>query len=103
MRGTHEHDLNIRVECVRAIAEGNSGRVISREDNVMTIEIPADAAPGLASVWGEGGFSVVFIGQRRRLSHCRIIDMTGRTIVRHQAVVTAFYRYSVDLNIDTLG
>ena len=94
-------DLDARAERVRAIAESNHGRVVDRVGYVMTVEIPADISIALNAVWGEGGFSCLFIGQRTRLSHRRVIDAYGHTIVRHQMVTTAFHRYSVDLAIDT--
>jgi hypothetical protein len=94
-------DLDARAERVRAIAEGNSGTVIKRGGDIMEIEVPADIASGLASILGEDGISIIFVGQRKRLSHCRVIDMNGHTIVRHQMVTTAFYRYEIDLSVDT--
>ena len=35
-------DLEARAERVRAIAEGNHGRVIARDVNSMMIEVPAE-------------------------------------------------------------
>ena len=93
-------DLDARANRARAIAEGNHGRVISRDGDVMTVEMPADIAPSPGAIWSEGGFSYTFAGRRRRISHCRVIDMNGHTIVRHQMVTTAFYRYTIDLTVD---
>jgi hypothetical protein len=94
-------ELDARADRVRAAVEGNFGRVIGRDGNTLRIEVPADIAIGLNSVWREGGFSCIFAGQRTRLSHCRIIDMHGHTVVNHQMVTTAFYRYTIDLTVDT--
>ena len=94
-------DLDARANRARAIAEGNHGRVISRDGDVMTVEVPADISPSPGAIWSEGGFSCTFAGRRRRISHCRVIDMNGHTIVRHQMVTTAFYRYAINLTVDT--
>ena len=94
-------DLDARAERVRAIVEANAGTVIKRVVDIMEIEVPADIASGLASIWGEDGFSIIFVGQRTRLSHCRVIDMNGHTIVRHRMVTTAFHIYTIDLARDT--
>jgi hypothetical protein len=37
-------DLEARAGRVRAVVEGNFGKVIGREGNVMQIELPADIA-----------------------------------------------------------
>src|SRR5262245_17158725 len=94
-------DLVARAARVRLVVQGHHGRVLHRDGDVMTIEVPADVSPGLARIWGEGGFSCIFAGRRRRISHCRVIDMNGHTIVRHQLVTTTFYRYTIDLTVDT--
>jgi hypothetical protein len=97
-----EHDhINARAQRVTDIVNANHGNILSSDGNIMMIEVPADIAPGLGAIWGEGGFSRIFAGQRRRISHCRVIDMNGYTIVRHQMVATAFYRYTIDLVVDT--
>ena len=75
--------------------------MIKREGNIMEIEVPADIASGLATIWGEDGFSSIFVGQRTRLSHCRVIDMNGHTIVRHRMVTTAFSLYTINHARDT--
>jgi hypothetical protein len=94
-------DLEARADRVRAVVEGNHGRVIKREGIVIEIEVPADIAIGLNSIWGEGGFSCIYVGQRTRISHCRVIDMNGHTVVGHQMLTTVFYRFAVDLTVDT--
>jgi len=94
-------DLQARADRVCAVVEGNHGKVLGRDGNTLRIEIPADIAIELNSIWDEDGFSCVFEGQRTRLSHCRVIDTQGHTVVRHQMVTTAFYRYTIDLIADT--
>jgi hypothetical protein len=94
-------DLDAHAQRVTYIATANHGQVLGRVGDVVTLEIPADVSIGLAAVWGQAGFVPIFVGKRTRLSHCRVIDMNGHTIVRHQMVTTAFYRYTVDLSIDT--
>jgi hypothetical protein len=46
-----------RAERIRVIAEdvGHS-HVLSRDDESMVIEVPADMAPGLMVLWGMGNF-----------------------------------------------
>ena len=94
-------DLEDRAARVAAVAEDNYGSVLGRDGDVMIIEVPVDIAPGLGAIWGAGGFSCIFQGQRTRLSHCRVIDMNGHTIVSHQMVTTVFYRFAIDLTVDT--
>jgi hypothetical protein len=94
-------DLDARAQRVTDIVDANHGKVLGRVEDVVTVEVPADVSIGLAAVCGQAGFVPVFFGKRKRLSHCRVIDMNGDTIVRHQMVTTSFHRYTVDLSIDT--
>jgi hypothetical protein len=94
-------EIDARAQRVTDIVNANHGKVLDRVGTVMRIEVPADIAIGLNSIWGERGFSCIFQGQRTRLSHCRVIDTQGRTVVSHQMVTTVFYRYTIDLALDT--
>ena len=49
-------ELTARADRVKAIAESVHGSVIGRSGNTMTIEFPADVAPGIVAAWGMGGF-----------------------------------------------
>jgi hypothetical protein len=42
-------DLEARADRVRAVVEGNHGKVLGRHGNTMRIEIPADIAPELSA------------------------------------------------------
>jgi hypothetical protein len=44
-------DLAARADRVKAIAECVGGKVIDRNGNTVRIEIPADTAPGLVTLW----------------------------------------------------
>jgi hypothetical protein len=91
-------DLEARADRVRAVTEANFGKVISRDGDVMTIEVPADIAPGLATIWGMGRFVAIFIGQTTRPAPRRIITMQDRVVACDDLpVTTAFYRYRIDL------
>jgi hypothetical protein len=61
--------------------EGNFGKVIGREGDVMQIEVPAYVAIGLNSIWGEGRFPTQYVGQLTRLAPRRIADINGNTVV----------------------
>jgi hypothetical protein len=56
-------DLAARADRVKAIVEAVHGKVIKRTSTTMLIQIPADIAPGMATIWGEGGFSAIYSGQ----------------------------------------
>jgi hypothetical protein len=89
-----------RAERVRAIAEDVAhGKVLSREGERMTFEVPADMAPGLASLWGQSSLVPIFIGQDVRLAPRRVVNSHGVIVVCDDApaVTTAFYKYRVDL------
>jgi hypothetical protein len=91
-------DLTDRADRVRAVVEGNHGKVIDCTDDVMTVEIPADIAPGMAAIWGLGGFVPAFTGQTARLAPRRVLDMNSNTIVCDgDLVTTAFYIFDINL------
>jgi hypothetical protein len=69
-------DLSARAERVKAIVQANHGKVIDRTGNIMMVEIPADIAPCMASLWGMGGFAPQFApgaapGRHRALRRSR--------------------------------
>jgi hypothetical protein len=85
-----------RAARVKAIVEGNFGRVAFRSGDKMVVDVPADLAMGLP--WGSAGFVPVFIGQSVELAPRRVTDMNYRTVVcEGDLVTTAFYRYEIDL------
>ncbi|MGJ4888993.1 hypothetical protein ACQR1Y_12405 [Bradyrhizobium sp. HKCCYLRH3099] len=87
-----------RAEQVRRIAELAHGRVVARNDDVMTIEVPADVSIGLHRLWGQGGFAVQFRGQTTRAAPRRVTNTNGQTIVcEGDLVTTAFYTLDVQL------
>jgi hypothetical protein len=91
-------DLAARADRVKAIAEWVHGKVIDRAGTIMTVEIPADVAPGLAGIWGTGGFNPIFRSQDTHLAPRRIVNMRGHTVVcENDMVTTAYYRYEIDL------
>lgn len=91
-------DLKERADRVRAIVEANHGKVIDRTGDIVTVEVPADVAPGMWAIWGMARFNPIFDSQDTRLAPRRITNMHGHTIVcDNDMVTTAFYRYTVDL------
>jgi hypothetical protein len=91
-------NLDTRAERVRQITEGNHGKVLGREGDVMTIEVPADVAIGLNAVWGMGKFSTQFLGCETRLAPRRVFDADHHTVVCHgDMVTTSFYKFHVYL------
>jgi 1-deoxy-D-xylulose 5-phosphate reductoisomerase len=87
----------IRIE-TRAVLGRNHGRVVTREGDVMTIEVPADVAIGLAAIWGEAGINPVFIGCDTRQAERRVFDAKGHTIVcGGDMVTTTMNKYRVYL------
>ena len=95
-------DLDARAQQIKAAVEGHQGTIIKRDGEHLTFEVPADVAPGLAAVWGQSGILPIFQGQRTRLAACRVTDAIGNVIVCPDIrVTTAFFRYNVDLTVDT--
>ena len=74
-------DLDARADRVRAIVEGNFGRVIDRNGDTMVVEVPADVSIGLNCIWGEGGFAAIVRGQFTKLAPRRVIAENGMTVV----------------------
>jgi hypothetical protein len=72
-------DLDAREARLRQIVHVFEGRVIERSGATATIEIPAQAGPGLGGLCGMAGFLPIFKEQQFRVGD------------------GAFYRYSVDL------
>lgn len=79
-------DIEARANRVRAVAESVGGKVLDRNGDAMRIEIPADVAPGLMMLWGEGGFIPIFRHQE----------------FRSGTVSMAYYVYDVGLQPPTL-
>jgi hypothetical protein len=91
-------DLEARADRVRAVVQGHHGKVIRRIGDTIEIEVPADIAIGLSSLWGEGGFLAIYQGQSVRLAPRRVTDMQWNIVVCHgDLVTTPFYRYHIDL------
>ena len=92
-------DTDDRADRVRTVTESNHGRVVSREGDAMMIEVPADIAPALGRLWGEGRYALQFTGQITRLAPRRVADISGQVIVCDgDMVTTAFYRYRAVLS-----
>ncbi|MGJ4928601.1 hypothetical protein ACQR1I_14250 [Bradyrhizobium sp. HKCCYLS2038] len=91
--------MSDRLSRARQIAEGNHGRVVAEDGDAVVVEVPADVAPGLAGIWGQGGFSAQFIGQTTRDAPRRVTNwQTGAVIVcEGDLVTTSFYRYRIGL------
>jgi hypothetical protein len=95
-------DLDARAQHIKAVVEGHQGTIIKCDGEHLIFELPADIAPGLAAVWGQSGILPIFQGQRTRLAACRVTDANGNVIVCPDIpVTTVFFRYNVDLTIDT--
>jgi hypothetical protein len=90
-------DIEARADRVRAIVEGNHGKIIERIGDKITFEVPADIAPGLP--WGMSGLVPIFKGQTTRLAPRRVVDMEGRTVVcERDEVTTTYYVFEVALS-----
>jgi hypothetical protein len=72
-------DLERKAARVAAIVEGNFGRVISREGDIMHVEIPADCQgrPPLGSI----GVVACVTGQTTRFAPRRVPSMSGQWVV----------------------
>lgn len=91
------NDIAARADRVRAVVEGNHGKVTNHNGDVIEFEVPADIATGLYALWGMGGFLPMFIGQSARLAPRRVLDREGRTVVCDDSITMAFYRYRINL------
>jgi hypothetical protein len=89
-------DIEARAERVRAVVEANFGRVIGRDGDAMTVEIPADVAPGMP--WGLGGFVPVYQSTRAGQQERRVTSGVGPWIVCPGDFVTMnFHVFEIDL------
>jgi hypothetical protein len=94
-------DTDLRAERVEAVTRLSGGKVISRDGDEMIIEIRADIAPGLHTLWGMSGFVPIFQGQDTRPAPRMVTDGQGKGIFcEGDEVTTAFYRYLINLRDD---
>jgi hypothetical protein len=90
-------DLDTRAERVRAIVTSLHGKVLDRQDDVMTVEVPADIMGGFTTLAGMGGFSAILQKQSTKMAPRRIVNISGQVVVCDEMVTTAFYSFKVSL------
>jgi hypothetical protein len=96
-------DLDERERRVRQIAESLFGSLLSRDRDVMVIEVPADLLGGALGLLGQGGFGFNIGKQSTRMTTKRVTGLSGQIVVceGHEELM-AFYQVSVDLTPRTV-
>jgi hypothetical protein len=75
------------------IAAGNFGRVAERSSDAITIELPADIAPGIS--WGE--LRPIWIGSRQTYAPQRVPTMGGAFVTTAGEQLVTMYKYKITL------
>ena len=74
------------------------GKVLSRDDKTMSVEIPAHAVSVAAVAFGQTGFCAVIVGQDQRMVRRRVTSMSGATVIGPDAMdLMTLYRYRIEL------
>jgi hypothetical protein len=77
--------------------------VLSRDGDVMQIEVPADMLGAATGLLGQGGFVFNIGNQRTDMAPRRITNMEGRTVVCDETALMAFYEIEVKLAPRTIA